>query len=120
MIAVHFNEKWKPADCNKHCDNCNEKYDVANVDIRKYLDHLLEIIENGKTKHDTNMTALKLMDAWFQIGGEKKLRLTNTPPPKITRDFGERILAYLIINDYLKENLHFTAYTTISYIGKGN
>lgn len=48
-----------------------------------------------------------------------KLRLEDTVPPGIDRYYGEQIVAYLLTNEYLREDFHYTAYQTISYIVKG-
>lgn len=61
--------------------------------------------------------------AWSNINtrlfvGPSKLRL-EVPPPSIDRFYGEQIIAFLIISDYLREDFHYTAYSTISYIQRG-
>lgn len=51
--------------------------------------------------------------------GVPKLRLEGTSAPNFDRHYGEQIIAFLIINEYLKEDFNYTAYSTISYITKG-
>lgn len=65
-----------------------------------------------------NVAAQKLVDAWYGKG-PPTLRLSKTPPPSISRDTAENILAHLIIRNYLREDFHFTPYSTISYIRRG-
>jgi ATP-dependent DNA helicase Q1 len=76
----------------------------------------VKILENA-AKMDIKLTALKLIDAWFHKG-PGKLRL-EIPPPSIDRFYAEQIVAFLLIDDYLREDFHYTAYSTISYIQRG-
>lgn len=47
------------------------------------------------------------------------MRLEGSSPPNFGRHYAEQIIAYLIINEYLKEDFNYTAYSTNSYIVKG-
>lgn len=47
------------------------------------------------------------------------LRSTNFEIPTMDRYWAEQIVAFMILQKYLKEDFHFTAYNTISYIRKG-
>lgn len=62
--------------------------------------------------------AQKLIDAWYGKG-PPKIRSEGVAVPKFCRETGERIVAYLLFNQYLKEDFHFTPYSTICYIQKG-
>lgn len=60
--------------------------------------------------------AQKLVDAW-QNTGPASLRLPNVKKSdKLPRDRCESILAYLLLEGYLKEDFHYTPYSTISYL----
>lgn len=89
------------------------------MDITSFYYQLLKLIDYRKEKFDSNATPPSLVDAWYQEGSGKKFKCADVPTPRMPRNVGEIILMYLIVQDYLKENLHFTLYTTISYIGKG-
>lgn len=65
------------------------------------------------------MTALKLIEAWFHKG-PKPLRLDSTQPPDMDRSYAEQIIAFLITEDYLHEDISYTPYNTISYIRCGS
>ena len=67
---------------------------------------------------DVKLTGLKLVDAWYHKG-PTNLRVKEIDPPKFERYYGEQIIVNLIIKKYLKEDFHFSAYTTYSYIKKG-
>lgn len=121
LFSNYFTEVWNDRNCGKMCDNCYYKSQNRNVvppqmDILVHYRTLLRILDKAHSM-DIKLTALKLLDAWFHKG-PSKLRL-EVPPPGIDRFFGEQIVAFLIINDYLREDFHYTAYSTISYIQKG-
>jgi ATP-dependent DNA helicase Q1 len=63
-------------------------------------------------------SAQKLLDAWYGKGAVT-YRVKSIPVPKFSREMGEAILAYLLVNGYLQEDFHFTPYTTISYLKRG-
>lgn len=62
------------------------------------------------------ISAQKLIDAW-QNTGQVSLRLPDfKKAAKLPRDKCESILAHLLLEGYLKEDFHFTPYSTISYL----
>jgi hypothetical protein len=61
-------------------------------------------------------TAQKLIDAWLNVG-PTNLRLPDTKSAaKLPRDVCESIVAFLVLEGYLKEDFHYTPYSTISYL----
>lgn len=101
------------------CDYCfnRDKIRAPSIDIRPHALALYTIIENA-SKTDSKLTGAKLIDAWYQKGPSLN-RCASVDVPTINRYFAEQVLAYLITNQYLKEDFHFTAYATISYIMRG-
>lgn len=117
LIAEHFDEDWGNADCNKMCDICtNPNSSVKEINLESHCKTLASIIENAD-KQDTKLTAQKILDAWF-LKGPVNLRHKGKEP-NISRAVGEDVIAYLLVENYLVEDFHFTAYSTISYIKKG-
>lgn len=51
--------------------------------------------------------------------GPSNLRSPDVKTPSLERYFVEQIIVFMILEKYLKEDFHFTAYSTISYIRKG-
>ena len=96
------------------CDNCLQSKRLVETNVTKYLCDLVSILDNASNNNE-RMTALKLMDAWFQRGN-KKLRLDNIEAPDIDRHICEQIIGLFLIDGYLKEDFHFTPYSTISYL----
>lgn len=121
LFSKHFTEVWSDRSCGKMCDHCyynNRERTVLSpkMDILIHYRTLIRLLDKASSM-DIKLTALKLLDAWFHKG-PAKLRL-EVPAPSIDRFFGEQIIAFLIINDYLREDFHYTAYSTISYLQKG-
>lgn len=67
---------------------------------------------------EKRITALKLIDIWLNKG-DKKLRPDNIEIPKYSRQVAQNIIGFFLINNYLKEEFHFTPYSIISYINIG-
>jgi ATP-dependent DNA helicase Q1 len=122
QFGKYFTEVWNDKSCGKMCDCCFNRTErrcvvPPKLDIMKHYKTLVRIIEKAHAS-DVRLTALKLLDSWYQKGA-KNLRLDDVDAPNIDRFYGEQILAHLIINDYLREDIQFTAYSTFSYIIKG-
>ena len=120
IFSKYFTEVWSDKSCGKMCDHCfanNGRTVLApKMDVVVHYRTMIRIIDKA-IQMDIKLTGLKLLDAWFHKG-PAKLRL-DVPPPSIDRFYGEQIVAFLILNDYLREDFHYTAYSTISYIQKG-
>lgn len=119
LISHYFSEVWNDRNCSQKCDHCFHKRSVVppKMDILNYYRTLVKIIDHAQMM-DIKVTGLKMIDSWFQKGASN-LRLENSAPPAIDRYFAEQIVAFLITNCYLKEDFHYTAYNTISYIQRG-
>ena len=117
LIAAHFEETWNKSDCAEMCDQCRKSKEKKEVNIVTYCRQLYEILTKA-VKSETRLTALKLIDAWYGKG-TPTLRVSSVPTPKFTRESGEAIVGHLLVNGYLKEDFHFSAYSTISYLKRG-
>lgn len=85
--------------------------------VKQICQQLIEIL-NQASGLEERLTAIKLMDAYQgkKVGGFRASGLNLAP---VTRDVLERIIALMLIKGYLREDFHFTAYTTISYLLPG-
>jgi ATP-dependent DNA helicase Q1 len=121
LFSNYFTEVWSEDNCGKMCDHCfdlqHRKFTPPKIDILPYYHILMKILDKAH-KMDTKMTALKLIDAWF-CKGPAKLRI-DSQPPQMDRSYAEKVVAFLIIEDYLREDIHYTPYSTISYIQSGH
>uniref|UniRef100_A0A182WEJ0 ATP-dependent DNA helicase n=1 Tax=Anopheles minimus TaxID=112268 RepID=A0A182WEJ0_9DIPT len=117
IISKYFSEVWGAESCDFMCDRCLNKDLVRPLkEIAPYVEQLHRIIEKADLEQ-TNVTGLKLVDAWMHKG-QANLRLTD-PAPLIDRSIAEQIVAYLIVSGHLKESFIFTPYATLSYIKRG-
>ncbi|CAK1546964.1 unnamed protein product [Leptosia nina] len=117
LIAKHFDEDWGDSDCNKMCDVCISNSNVTKeINLESHCQTLTSIIDNA-AKQDTKLTAQKLLDAWF-LKGPVPLRHKGKEPP-FSRAFAEDVVAYLLVEGYLTEDFHYTAYSTVVYLKKG-
>ncbi|XP_069718358.1 ATP-dependent DNA helicase Q1 isoform X2 [Phaenicophaeus curvirostris] len=87
------------------------------MDITGYCRDLIKILEQAENMSE-KLTPLKLIDAWSGKG-VSKFRVAEVTPPKHPREELERIIAHLLLQQYLKEDFSFTAFATISYIKIG-
>lgn len=119
LIAQHFGEHWDTQDCNKMCDHCDQigSYEVKTKNIAREYKCIVNIIEHASSI-DERLTSQKLIEAW-QGKGPPKLRTPGQVSTSLSRETCERIIALLILESYLKEEFHFTPYSTISYINIG-
>lgn len=117
LIACHFDEVWESANCNRMCDNCCRENSLEKKDITGYCRDLIKILEQADNMSE-KLTPLKLIDAWSGKG-LSKLRVAEVTPPKLPREELERIIAHLLLQQYLREDFSFTAFATISYLKIG-
>ena len=90
---------------------------MVTKDITQYTKPLITLIESARTKKE-KLTALRLVEAWLGKG-KSNLRIESAQRPSMTRDGCERVIVQLILDGVLKEDFHFTPFTTVSYIVEG-
>lgn len=117
LIASHFNELWESGECKGMCDHCKSPTQVNQINVRQHCLTLYEIIDHASNKN-IKLTSQKMMDAWFHKGA-KELRVPNSKPTSLSQPKAESIIAFFLIQSYLREDFHYTAYSTLSYIKKG-
>ncbi|XP_064635504.1 serine-rich adhesin for platelets-like [Lineus longissimus] len=110
QIARYFDERWDSSQCNRMCDYCRNKDDVfiQKTDMASECRTVLEVLETASMKNQ-KLTGLKVMDAVMS-----KLKKTS-----LNRDDLEVVLVKMILDGYLREDFHFTPYSTISYMTPG-
>lgn len=120
LIACHFGETWDSSQCDMMCDHCNPRPGTATSslqDVTELCRDVITIVDNAKHK-DQRITALKLMESVMGRGAAI-LRVKSLGSAGMCRENIERLLIHMLLNGYLREDFHFTAYTTISYLIKG-
>nr|CAD7393695.1 unnamed protein product [Timema cristinae] len=117
IIASHFDEAWESQDCNRMCDHCRHPRETKEVVITEHCRSLFKIMANAASM-DSRLTGQKLIDAWLGKGATN-LRVRDVKVPALSREMAEAVVAHLLIEGYLKEDFHFTPYSTISYVRRG-
>ena len=87
------------------------------TDVADYAKDLISILESANATKQ-RVTGLKLVEAWMGKGAVA-LRDSRVKAPKLPRETCERVVSHLLVTGYLKEDFHFTPYSTISYIMPG-
>lgn len=117
MIAGHFGETWTQTDCAEMCDHCACVTESEAVDVTDNARAVVRILQQAAAK-DLKITALKLVDAMLGKGAGN-LKLGGWKPKGLSRAGAEKILVFMLLEGYVKEDFHFTPYNTISYIECG-
>lgn len=117
LIAQHFDEVWNAEACNRMCDNCCKDISCERKNVTAHCRDLVKILKQAEDLNE-KLTPLKLIDSWMGKGAAK-LRVAGVAPPKLPREDLEKIIAHLLLQQYLKEDYSFTAYATISYLKIG-
>jgi len=87
------------------------------LDITHYCLDLLKILHQAASLSE-RVTAIKLVDAWCGKG-QTSLRMRDVKTPDLSREDCERVVVYLLLEGVLREDFHFTPYSTISYLVPG-
>jgi ATP-dependent DNA helicase Q1 len=103
LIAKHFDEVWQSNDCNQMCDICTRP--STYITKRNCREESLMIIDYLEANSKQRLTALKLIE---QVAIKTMIKIDL-----------QRLILQLIIDQYLKEDFHFTSYTTVCYIKPG-
>ena len=77
----------------------------------------MKILEQAG-RREQRVTGLKLVDA-VQGRGASNLKLAGWAGDGLSKDQVESLVAHLTVEGHLKEDFHFTPYSTISYLVPG-
>ena len=105
LIAKYFDEVWQSNDCNQMCDICSRP-STGSTTRRNCRDEAVVIVDCLEINCKQRFTPLKLVEQ-LAIKTMSKTDL-------------QRLLLQLIVDQYLKEDFHFTPYTTICYVVPGS
>ncbi|XP_045129129.1 ATP-dependent DNA helicase Q1-like isoform X2 [Portunus trituberculatus] len=117
LIAEHFDEAWETSDCAGMCDHCKIPREIKTMELGDYGQKLLLILEKS-SRLDQRLTGQKLVDLFLGKGPTKQ-RVQEATATGVLRETAESIVAYLLVDGFLKEDFHFTPYSTLSYIVPG-
>ncbi|KAF2368527.1 DNA helicase ATP-dependent RecQ type [Trinorchestia longiramus] len=117
LLSEHFGERWDATQCNQQCDHCRTPRELREVDVSKHMQQISSIITHASSM-DQRLTGQKLIDAWLGKGAAN-LRVKSSTNSSLSRSLAETIVVHLLLDMCLKEDFHFTPYSTISYIKLG-
>lgn len=91
------------------------------MDLSDFLETVLRLIEAQKSvKKQPKVTALKMADLISMREHEPLLKPLLSEAVEARRPLIERMLLFLVLQSYLREDFHFTPYNTISYLAPGS
>lgn len=96
------------------CDHCRQPKITEKRDITRFCKDIFSIIEKA-SENGVKLTLLKLMDSWYQTGA-KDLRVSSITKPGMKRTQAERVVAFLLLKGFLKEEKSYTAYAVNCYV----
>jgi len=125
LTGRHFSEQWKSDECHEMCDNCRRTGDQSDGsrvpfvqrEITNYCKDILLILERASSLSE-RVTANKLVDLWCGKG-KPNLRVRDVKTPDLSREDCERVIVDMLLEGVLREDFHFTPYSTISYLLPG-
>jgi len=118
MIAQHFLDTWETIPCNGMCDNCTREDEAAKGEVGDAARAAVGILEQA-ARREQRVTGLKLVEA-VQGRGANNLKLAGWTGDGLSKDQVESLVAHLTVEGHLKEDFHFTPYSTISYLVQGH
>ena len=107
FVARHFGEHWSASDCDKMCDICSKQGHCSTDDVTTHAKTVLQLVEKA-TSAKERLTFLKLLELWR---GQGNILLTV--------ESCEHVIMNMLLEGVLKEDFHFTPYSTISYLVVG-
>mgnify|MGYP002050975855 FL=1 len=121
LIAEHFLESMdKDLACTAMCDVCDGSLmeDTHAVDVTDYAAAAVDILTAGVSK-EQRITAAKLVEA-LQGRGANILKIARWKGGKWSKEEVEQIVAHMLVEGYVVEDMHYTPYSVISYILPGH
>ncbi|KAI8357754.1 P-loop containing nucleoside triphosphate hydrolase protein [Mortierella sp. GBAus27b] len=108
------------------CDNCIlAGSDIEIEDFKVEVRALCVLLDRLQDLNE-RVTLNKLAEAWKGVGPLRTIAKavrdeyqTSVVPKRHHKEDYDRIINFLIIHGYLREDFHFTAYSTLSYIING-
>ncbi|KAF9997885.1 hypothetical protein BGZ65_006556 [Modicella reniformis] len=122
-FSKHLSKRHAPCGI---CDNCLlAGSDVETEDLKTEVRALCLLTHRLKDLNE-RVTLNKLVEAWRGVGPLRAIAKvvreeyeTSVAPKWPNKDDYDRIINHLIVRGYLREDFHFTAYSTLAYIING-
>ncbi|XP_055327381.1 uncharacterized protein LOC129580747 [Paramacrobiotus metropolitanus] len=116
-LAQFFGEKWTSDMCDEMCDICKKRANrhTITIDVTEHAKDIVKAVKVAIGRSKTGKcTAAQVIDAWLN---KRQIRLGNVKTA--TQSDCERIIVDMILNNYLGQTFHATAYNYVTYIVAG-
>jgi len=121
LIADHFLESMeRDLSCDGMCDVCAGELDLSQldlVDVTDYSRAAVDILSAGVNK-EVRITSAKLVEA-LQGRGANNIKLPGWKGGQLSKEQVEQVVATMMVEQYLVEDMHYTPYSVISYLLAG-
>lgn len=117
LLAQHFNEVWEETSCSGMCDCCSSQFvdilePISVERLEKSIPLVYEVLDNAKHS-DTRLTSQKVLNA---VLGKGPSQHRAHKAADLSREHCEYLVAKMLAAGHIKEEFHFTPYSTISYL----
>ena len=121
LLAGHFSEVWSDDSCNSMCDRCysdstNQTSNQKDFSTSAEVQLVYEILDKASAK-DVRLTSQKVLEA---MTGKGAVQNRGDVSCKLSRTECEYLIATMLLEGSVREDFHFTPYSTISYLVVGN
>uniref|UniRef100_H2ZMJ5 ATP-dependent DNA helicase n=1 Tax=Ciona savignyi TaxID=51511 RepID=H2ZMJ5_CIOSA len=123
MLAAHFGEVLEQCRCSNLCDVCSGLQSMSSFtgsskiftqhDITEACKTILRMIKSN-SRDGVRLTGIQLVGAAIQDAKSRKHKDTT-----LTRQHWQRIVLYMLLKGFLREDFHLTSRSTIVYLTYG-
>ena len=121
LIADHFLESMeRTVACHQMCDICDGEQDFSQVetlDVTDYCRAAVDILRAGVRK-EVRITSAKLVEA-LQGRGANNIKIPGWKGGQLSKEQVEQVVAGMLVEQHLAEDMHYTPYSVISYLLPG-
>lgn len=116
LLARHFSETWGNNSCDEQCDFCSgtihQSIQLRGRNVAPDIQRVYEVLDKASAA-DTRLTGQKVLDGITGKGAAKARASTQS---NLTKEQCECLLGWMLVDGLIKEDFHFTPYSTISYL----
>ncbi|KAF7255400.1 hypothetical protein EG68_08076 [Paragonimus skrjabini miyazakii] len=125
LIATHLDDpSWSTEDCPAACDNClhrqtctQDEGNVVSLELTKLLEQMGTLLQSRTNSKQEKVTGPKLVDLMASSSIIQRLSADLLGiREKPDRAFYEHVVAWCLVNGWLKLDFHYTPYSTVCYV----
>ncbi|KAG5450285.1 putative ATP-dependent DNA helicase Q1, variant 2 [Clonorchis sinensis] len=124
LISKHLDDPtWSASDCAESCDNCRRaksKDKVLSLNLTQLISEIKALLSEHMSRKKERITGPKLVELMSANSDVQRLtRAMLKIDEKTDRMFFEHVIAWCLVNQFLKMEFHFTPYSTVCYVVPG-